>query len=398
MVPGAGSDAQLGSPALQFVLCFPLPCSLLQPVQEHRVCGGPQPLGPPAAARSASSTVFGRRRECQHPYAWLQPSDPPLASDAAQDPYANMDESDESSPNIIRLSWRGALGPGNSSFAGPTAPCMGSCPAALSHLGPAARGQQHGPSSPASSGCGSLPVPPDIAVANRSVKVHEGTDTACPARQTEHPTRRPVFVASVAPQEAAGLAHHSKVFDEGRRYIDCAAAQSLDDFHSHIDGDAEQGNASQSPERAIEPSGVGKGGTTLQAAECRCPDGMAFKTSCVPATGFVNASSNGVLSESKFNIGLALQGISNHACGLNRDTSKWPGTATLFSDTQLVNNSKSLQTGYGTYLRERLEAVISGVWCWRSDSVSDFSTSYHDKPFSTDVTQDVRCTVPAEVA
>ncbi|CDI85187.1 hypothetical protein, conserved [Eimeria praecox] len=42
------------------------------------------------------------------------------------------------------------------------------------------------------------------------------------------------------------------------------------------------------------------------------------------------------------------------------------------------------QAEYKLYLKRRLEAVIRGVWSWRSESVSDFS-QYHDEPFSASV-------------
>lgn len=48
----------------------------------------------------------------------------------------------------------------------------------------------------------------------------------------------------------------------------------------------------------------------------------------------------------------------------------------------------SAQKTYSQYLRKRLEAIIGGVWCWRSSSVSDFSASHHDTPFSTAVAQE----------
>lgn len=74
--------------------------------------------------------------------------------------------------------------------------------------------------------------------------------------------------------------------------------------------------------------------------------------------------------------------------GFNKETAVSPKDGIGPAGEAATEDKRLLQAKYSAYLKQRLQAVIDGVWSWRSDAVLDFSASYHDKFFSSSAAQE----------
>ncbi|XP_026190129.1 uncharacterized protein LOC113146570 [Cyclospora cayetanensis] len=108
------------------------------------------------------------------------------------------------------------------------------------------------------------------------------------------------------------------------------------------------------------------------------------------ATG--NSTQSSVTNSSSSGVGQCKAGADSAVENFTQKDGIAPKTPDIFltcpAGESLVSSKTASHTKYGSDLRARFEAVIRGVWRWSSDSVFDFSSLYHDKPFSACVAQD----------
>ncbi|CDJ60669.1 hypothetical protein, conserved [Eimeria maxima] len=176
--------------------------------------------------------------------------------------------------------------------------------------------------------------------------------------------------------------HNPTAADEQVKTFECHSQRFSDrlSFPRDDKGRVYQGGAAFAPNHAWNHSGSGVRSSTSQLA--KAPDSNESQGSTITLEESLNTTACTVTPRPS--IGQIDQDIDQS----NGDIAHMPHTSSrsltgceLFPETH-----NDLQIEYKMYLKRRLEAVIRGVWNWRSESVKDFS-EHHEKPFSAEVAQ-----------
>lgn len=206
----------------------------------------------------------------------------------------------------------------------------------------------------------------------------------------EENTIWPASIARVSWKESCPAALRSKVLEGGRCFSyacrdDDDTRRARDDGYGRMKGNSSQ-EAPVAPctcSSSLQIGALGVRGDTISDISRRSAVNLSMRGRAIDV----------VLPAPQADTGQGPQLTDKQTLGQSEDSPKISSRAGL-SDELLAEEILYLRTEYSQYLRKRLEAVISGVWSWRSDSVSDFSASHHDKPFSACVAQEVRRRFP----
>lgn len=306
------------------------------------------------------------------------PSQLPSTAEALRDPYVNMDES---SPDVIWF--RGQRSPGVQAESGlfPKRAKAGRC-----KLRPFTADTGNPPHR-----CRDLPHHDQTSfarcrkMAGSVMRMDENPDTSSLSIREES-TTWPSSVVRVSLRGSCPAAPHSRVFEKTRWFSYARAGADTHGARDHCCGGM-KGNRSQEASVAL-PS-VSTCSSSLQIGGLGTPGDtiLDYNRRSILNLSMIGPATDIVLPGPKAGTRQIPHSTDKQPCGQSEDCSELSRAAGL-SDELLPEDTVNLRIEYSQYLRKRLEAVISGVWSWRSDSVSDFSASHHDKPFSTCVAQE----------